>query len=71
MHNLGRGLVLFRHGLRRKEKQHSLYPSISLFLSFSFLLFFLLFSATGKEERWERRIVREHAGVRKGDRLLL
>jgi hypothetical protein len=72
LHNLGRGPVLFRHGLRRKEKQHSLYHGNSLFLSFSYLLFFLpLFLGIRKEVRRERWIVQEDAGVHKGDCLLL
>jgi hypothetical protein len=43
LHNHGRGPVLFCHGLRMKEKQNSLNPSIPLF--FFFLFSFFLFTS--------------------------
>jgi hypothetical protein len=74
LHSLGRGPVLLRHGLRRKEKKHSLNPSNSIFFfpfPFSSFFFSLSFSGAGNEARRERRIVQEDVGVRKGDHLLL
>jgi hypothetical protein len=63
------------YGLRRKEKKHSLNPSISPFSFFLVSLFSFFgptfFSGVGKEVRREWQIVREDAGVREGDRQLL
>jgi hypothetical protein len=42
LHNRGWGPVLLCHGLRRKEKKHSINPDIPFFL-FSFFLFPSLF----------------------------
>jgi hypothetical protein len=57
LHNGGRDPVLLRHGLRRKEKQHSLNLGISpinFFLSLSFPLSVpFSFSDVGKEIRRE------------------
>jgi hypothetical protein len=56
LHNIGRGSVMFRHCLRRKEKKHSPNPGTSLFFSFSFFLLLLslsFFSRVGKEVRRE------------------
>jgi hypothetical protein len=61
------GPVLLHHGLRRKEKQHSLNPDISpiyLFLPHSFL-------DVGKEVTREWWIVPEDVRVREGDHRLL
>jgi hypothetical protein len=72
LHNFGRGPILFGHGLRRKEKQHSL--NLGIPLSFSSLFFILsiypsFFLGVGKDVR-ERQIVPEGVGMHKGGRLL-
>jgi hypothetical protein len=74
LHNIGRSLVLLRHGLRRKEKQHSLDSGIFhyfLSLSLSLPLYVpLSFSDVGKEVRREQWIVRRDVGVHEGDHQL-
>jgi hypothetical protein len=68
LRHLERGPVLFRHGLRGKEKQRYLNPEKST-LSPSFSLSLSLFSGARKEVRREWLIVWEDVRVRMGDRL--
>jgi hypothetical protein len=73
LHNRGRGPVLLRHGLRRKEKQHSLNSGIPPFISFfSFFLFPSLFLFRRREGGKEGTVdCVKGCRVHEGDRQLL